>query len=190
MSNTCDVCNRPTSWETGTGYTADEFRDVVGRGFEPDEALLHHAAERGISRAVATRQCSPAWAGRPYHDPERRVRIEDLRDGEGAGLAQVPVRRREMRTHLEMNEGRAVLGPVPALIHLLVKVRDCPAGLATQGVRQRLELGNGVTERHAREEDHVVADIAVHGPALLAGWDATPHGTRDFDDDREQRTVR
>jgi len=56
MSNPCDVCSRPTSWETGTGYTADEFRDMVGRGFEPDEALLHHASERGISPAVATRQ--------------------------------------------------------------------------------------------------------------------------------------
>ena len=56
MSAACDVCNRPTSWGEGTGYTADEFRGLVARGFEPDEALLRQAAARGIPAAVATRQ--------------------------------------------------------------------------------------------------------------------------------------
>ena len=56
MNGNCDVCNRPTSWELGTGYTADEFRTLVARGFEPDEALVRQAALRGVSRDFAIRQ--------------------------------------------------------------------------------------------------------------------------------------
>ena len=57
MSATCDVCERPTSWEQGTGYAAEEFRDLVARGFDPDEGwVLRHAAALRISPTVATRQ--------------------------------------------------------------------------------------------------------------------------------------
>ena len=56
MNAACDVCNRPTSWELGTSYTADEFRALVARGFEPDEALMPRAAALGVPRDVAVRQ--------------------------------------------------------------------------------------------------------------------------------------
>lgn len=69
MNAACDVCNRPTSWELGTGYTADEFRALVARGFEPDEAVVRQAALRGVSRDFAVRQwkddlvahCTTGW---------------------------------------------------------------------------------------------------------------------------------
>ncbi len=59
MNAACDVCNRPTSWDLGTGYTADEFRALVARGFEPDEAVVRQAALHGASRDFAIRQ----WKG-------------------------------------------------------------------------------------------------------------------------------
>jgi uncharacterized membrane protein YhaH (DUF805 family) len=37
---TCDVCNATTSWEDGTAYTADEFRQIVRIGFEPPSHLV------------------------------------------------------------------------------------------------------------------------------------------------------
>lgn len=53
MQGTCDVCNASTSWEEGTGYTADEFRELVGKGFEPDPSLTRQAAVFGISAEAA-----------------------------------------------------------------------------------------------------------------------------------------
>lgn len=32
----CDVCNETMSLESGTGYTADEFRKLVSEGFRPE----------------------------------------------------------------------------------------------------------------------------------------------------------
>lgn len=45
----CDVCNGYTSWESGTAYTADEFRAIVRMGFEPPPSitLLGPAAVQG-----------------------------------------------------------------------------------------------------------------------------------------------
>jgi ankyrin repeat protein/predicted RNA-binding Zn-ribbon protein involved in translation (DUF1610 family) len=58
MDAACDICGNPTSWERGTGYTADEFRDVVARGYELDGiGLFKHANARHISVADAPR----AW---------------------------------------------------------------------------------------------------------------------------------
>jgi uncharacterized membrane protein YhaH (DUF805 family) len=37
---TCDVCNATTSWEEGTAYTADEFRQMVRLGYEPPSHLV------------------------------------------------------------------------------------------------------------------------------------------------------
>ncbi len=37
---TCDVCNSSTTWEEGTAYTADEFRQIVRMGFEPPSPLI------------------------------------------------------------------------------------------------------------------------------------------------------
>jgi hypothetical protein len=53
VQGTCDVCNAPTSWEEGTGYTADEFRGLVAEGFEPDPSLTRQAAVFGISAEAA-----------------------------------------------------------------------------------------------------------------------------------------
>jgi uncharacterized membrane protein YhaH (DUF805 family) len=36
----CDVCSASTSWETGTAYTADEFRRLVHLGFEPPQQVI------------------------------------------------------------------------------------------------------------------------------------------------------
>ena len=56
MGATCDVCNAPTSWETGASYSADEFRSLVADGFAPDEAVPLLAVSFGIPRDVAIRQ--------------------------------------------------------------------------------------------------------------------------------------
>jgi hypothetical protein len=53
VQGTCDVCNGSTSWEEGTGYTADEFRELVAKGFEPDPSLTRQAAVFGIPAAAA-----------------------------------------------------------------------------------------------------------------------------------------
>lgn len=37
---TCDVCNASTAWEEGTAYTADEFRIIVHKGFEPPAHMI------------------------------------------------------------------------------------------------------------------------------------------------------
>ena len=39
----CDVCNKEISWEDGKRYTADEFRQIVSKGFEPDESMMRTA---------------------------------------------------------------------------------------------------------------------------------------------------
>ena len=56
MNAACDVCSRPTSWLEGTSYTADEFRGLVARGFEPDDVIARQAALHGITRDFAVRQ--------------------------------------------------------------------------------------------------------------------------------------
>lgn len=56
MNAACDVCSRPTSWEEGTSCTADEFRGLVARGFEPDEVIVRQAALHGLTRDFAVRQ--------------------------------------------------------------------------------------------------------------------------------------
>jgi uncharacterized RDD family membrane protein YckC len=52
----CDVCNSPTSWESGTAYTADEFRQLVAKGFGPSEAMVARMTLFGISREQAIAQ--------------------------------------------------------------------------------------------------------------------------------------
>ncbi len=53
---TCDVCNATTSWEQGTTYTATEFRQLVSKGFEPDESTIRMMTIYGISRQQAIAQ--------------------------------------------------------------------------------------------------------------------------------------
>jgi hypothetical protein len=53
VQGTCDVCNGPTTWEEGTGYTAEEFRELVAKGFEADPSLTRQAAVFGISAEAA-----------------------------------------------------------------------------------------------------------------------------------------
>lgn len=47
----CDVCSGPTSWDEGTGYTADEFRGMVARGFGPDKRMIQLQEAFGASRS-------------------------------------------------------------------------------------------------------------------------------------------
>ena len=36
----CDICSATTSLEEGTAYTADEIRQIVSKGFEPDQSAI------------------------------------------------------------------------------------------------------------------------------------------------------
>lgn len=49
----CDVCSATTSLEDGTAVAPEEFREIVGRGFEMDEGAIRRAAAFGISREQA-----------------------------------------------------------------------------------------------------------------------------------------
>jgi hypothetical protein len=49
----CDVCNAATSFGEGTAIAPEEFRELVGRGFEMDEGAVRRAAAFGISREEA-----------------------------------------------------------------------------------------------------------------------------------------
>jgi formylglycine-generating enzyme required for sulfatase activity len=54
----CDVCNQTMSLESGTGYTAEEFRTLVSRGFRPEGgthvALMAVAKGFGYSEQMLT----------------------------------------------------------------------------------------------------------------------------------------
>lgn len=53
----CDVCNASTSLDEGVDYTADEFRQLVLKGFELDEGVLGMEMKNsGISRDQAIEQ--------------------------------------------------------------------------------------------------------------------------------------
>ena len=61
----CDLCNAMTSWGEGTAYTADEFRTLVAKGFEPDASVIRmmerkwiDAEDDGLKRQMAW---SPSW---------------------------------------------------------------------------------------------------------------------------------
>jgi uncharacterized RDD family membrane protein YckC len=50
----CDVCSATTSWGEGAAYTADEFRTLVARGFEPDGSVISMMMMKtGLSEAMA-----------------------------------------------------------------------------------------------------------------------------------------
>jgi hypothetical protein len=49
---TCDVCNRETTFVEGTVYTANEFRQLAARGFEPGNDSMGVATALGISRSA------------------------------------------------------------------------------------------------------------------------------------------
>src|SRR3990170_1146881 len=55
MTN-CDVCNSPTTWESGTAYTPDEFRQLVAKGFGPSDEMVSRMTLFGISREQAIAQ--------------------------------------------------------------------------------------------------------------------------------------
>ena len=46
----CDVCSTAVSWEDGKKYSADEFRQIVEKGFEPDESMMRAAMMLGQSK--------------------------------------------------------------------------------------------------------------------------------------------
>ena len=53
----CDTCNADTSWDVGTAYTADEFRELVRRGYVPDgPAIQMMTMMMSISREEAIAQ--------------------------------------------------------------------------------------------------------------------------------------
>jgi lysophospholipase len=49
---TCDVCNEETSFETGTTYTAEEFRKLVSKGFKPEDGA-GRAAVLALAKATS-----------------------------------------------------------------------------------------------------------------------------------------
>jgi uncharacterized RDD family membrane protein YckC len=53
----CDVCNKPTAWNEGTAYTAEEFRRLVALGFEPDPVVV----KLGVLRGLTSQQAIAAW---------------------------------------------------------------------------------------------------------------------------------
>ncbi len=46
----CSMCNAPTSLAEGTLYTIEELRQMVARGFQPDEAVVAKATAAGWTR--------------------------------------------------------------------------------------------------------------------------------------------
>jgi len=52
----CDMCCSPTTWETGTGYTAAEFRKMVSQGLGPHETTLALSEAMGMPRHQAISQ--------------------------------------------------------------------------------------------------------------------------------------
>jgi hypothetical protein len=54
--NFCDLCSAPTSKKEGTVYSAHEFRRLVSRGLEPDDATLSFPMKFGISKQMAIEQ--------------------------------------------------------------------------------------------------------------------------------------
>jgi len=57
---TCDVCNASTSWEEGTAYTANEFRQIVSLGFEPAEMIvILMMGQAGMSRECPRAERTP-----------------------------------------------------------------------------------------------------------------------------------
>lgn len=52
----CDMCSSPTTWETGTGYTAAEFRRMVSQGLGPHESTLDLSEAMGMPRSEAISQ--------------------------------------------------------------------------------------------------------------------------------------
>jgi len=73
----CDVCNEDASFETGTYYTANEFRKLVAKGYRPAGAFLKvvkafgqsedqaiETWKRGIVRSTTTGLVLPCFRGR------------------------------------------------------------------------------------------------------------------------------
>lgn len=61
----CSVCSTPTSWEQGTAYTAEEFRWMVFRGFEPAETTIQSALTAGWTREQIVAQWRQAIMTQP-----------------------------------------------------------------------------------------------------------------------------
>jgi hypothetical protein len=49
----CDVCNASTSFAEGTTYTADEFRRLVAKGFQPPASMFALTGAFGMSQKDA-----------------------------------------------------------------------------------------------------------------------------------------
>ncbi len=49
----CDVCSKATSWQEGTIYPANEFQQLISKGFEPDDSALSMLTIMGMSRKEA-----------------------------------------------------------------------------------------------------------------------------------------
>ena len=53
---TCDVCGGMTSYEEGTVYMADEFREIVSKGLGPDESFIKQMNLYGLTSQQAVDQ--------------------------------------------------------------------------------------------------------------------------------------
>ena len=75
----CDVCGGLTTWDDGTGYTADEFRTIVRKGFEPHSSVmvLGSAAVQGWKNGLVANSTTgwllcPACATRAFRYMPKR----------------------------------------------------------------------------------------------------------------------
>jgi hypothetical protein len=54
----CDVCNEEASLESGTCYTAEEFRKLVSNGFGPDGEIIRAALQSLAEQAGQSEQAA------------------------------------------------------------------------------------------------------------------------------------
>ena len=52
MAN-CDTCAAETTWEIGTAYTPDEFRELVNRGYIAEDTIKQFPASFSREHAIA-----------------------------------------------------------------------------------------------------------------------------------------
>jgi DNA-directed RNA polymerase subunit M/transcription elongation factor TFIIS len=57
----CDVCAQSTTWAQGTSYTADDFRELVARGFEPVEQMASYLAQAKALHGLDEQKALFAW---------------------------------------------------------------------------------------------------------------------------------
>lgn len=65
---TCDICGAMASYEEGTVYTADEFREIVSKGFGPHENFKIQMNLYGVTNKQALAQWKCDLVGKSTTD--------------------------------------------------------------------------------------------------------------------------